>query len=194
MSGARAAESLAVTVVVGNPKPSSRTLDAARLLAEAISGTAPSAVIDVVDLGPGLLGWGDPAVAEAVRTVSESDLVVVASPTFKGTYSGVLKLFLDQFATGDGMAGVTAVPLMLGAGPTHHLAPELLLKPVLVELGAVVPVQGLYLSDRGYAEPGALDPWLARWMPAIARSSSRGGAPDLAPRRGFSSGPERSRH
>ncbi|WP_144712676.1 NADPH-dependent FMN reductase [Curtobacterium pusillum] len=160
----------AVTVVAGNPKPASRTLEAARLVAQAVTGSPPTTVIDVIDLGPALLGWGDPAVTEAVRAVAASDLVVVASPTFKATYSGVLKLFLDQFATGDGMAGVTAVPLMLGAGPTHHLAPELLLKPVLVELGAVVPVQGLYLSDRGFAEPDALAPWLGRWGSAITAS------------------------
>ena len=162
-----------VTVVAGNPKPSSRTLEAAQLVATAITGTSPTTVIDVIDLGPGLLGWGDPSVTEAVRAVAASDLVVIASPTFKATYSGVLKLFLDQFSTGDGMAGVTAVPLMLGAGPAHHLAPELLLKPVLVELGAVVPVQGLYLSDRGFAEPGALDPWLTSWQPAITTMLSR---------------------
>ena len=159
---------LAVTVVAGNPKPSSRTLEAAQLVAEAITGSAPTTVIDVIDLGPGLLGWGDQRVTDAVQTVAVSDLVVVASPTFKATYSGVLKLFLDQFGTGDGMAGVIAVPLMLGAGPAHHLAPDLLLKPVLVELGAVVPVQGLYLSDRDFARPGTLDPWLTRWRPAIS--------------------------
>lgn len=159
-----------VSVVVGNPKAGSRTLAAATLLAEQLTGRAADHVVDVVDLGPGLLGWGDPGVADAVRTVSASDLVVVASPTFKATYTGLLKLFLDQFATGDGLADVTAVPLMVGAGPAHHLAPELLLKPVLVELGAVVPVQGLYLRDTTAADPEATAAWLARWREPVLRS------------------------
>jgi FMN reductase len=157
-----------VTVVVGNPKPASRTRDAAALLAEALSGRAPDAVVDVVDLGPGLLGWGDPAVAEVVRTVATSQLVVVASPTYKASYTGLLKLFLDQFATDEGLAGVVAVPLMLGAGPAHALAPDLLLKPVLVELGATCATPGLYLSDATYAEDGRIGAYAERWGPVVA--------------------------
>jgi FMN reductase len=154
---------MTVTVVAGNPKPGSRTLAAAEHLAEQLTGAPADHVVDVVTLGPGLLGWGDEAVARAVKTVQTSGLVVVASPTFKATYTGVLKLFLDQFATGDGLAGVVAVPLMLGAGPAHALAPELLLKPVLVELGATVPVQGLYLNQDTWHEEASSGPWLQKW-------------------------------
>ena len=158
---------MTVTVVAGNPKPASRTLGAARLLAEQITGAPVDDAIDVITLGPGLLGWGDEAVAAAVQTVQSSDLAIFASPTFKATYTGVLKLFLDQFATGDGLKGVVAVPLMLGAGPAHALAPELLLKPVLVELGATVPVQGLYLNEKSWEDPESSREWLDRWTLVI---------------------------
>lgn len=158
---------MTVTVVAGNPKPDSRTLAAARLLADQITGAPVDNAIDVITLGPGLLGWGDEAVAAAVKTVQSSDLVIFASPTFKATYTGVLKLFLDQFATGDGLKGVVAVPLMLGAGPAHTLAPELLLKPVLVELGATVPVQGLYLNEKSWEDPESSREWLDRWTLVI---------------------------
>jgi FMN reductase len=156
-----------VTVVVGNPKPASRTLEAATLVATALAGRAPDTVIDVVDLGPGLLGWGDATVKEAVRTAAASALLVVASPTYKATYTGLLKLFLDQFATAEGLAGVVAVPVMLGAGPGHALAPELLLKPVLVEVGAICPTPGLYLSDATYADDGRIDAFAERWRPIV---------------------------
>lgn len=158
-----------VTVVAGNPKPGSRTFEAGRILAREFSTEWQE--VDVVTLGAGLLGWGDEGVAAAVTTVAESDLIIVASPTFKATYTGILKLFLDQFDTGTGLAGVTAIPLMLGAGPAHFMAPELLLKPLLVELGAVVPVQGLYLSDKTYADEGALDAWLGRWRAAVTETT-----------------------
>ncbi|WP_139005158.1 NADPH-dependent FMN reductase [Arthrobacter crystallopoietes] len=158
---------MTATVVAGNPKPDSRTLAAARLLAEQITGAPVDNAVDVITLGPGLLGWGDDAVAAAVKTVQSSDLVIFASPTFKATYTGVLKLFLDQFATGDGLKGVVAVPLMLGAGPAHALAPELLLKPVLVELGATVPVQGLYLDEKSWEDPESTREWLDRWTLVI---------------------------
>ncbi|MET2011758.1 NAD(P)H-dependent oxidoreductase [Microbacterium chocolatum] len=161
-----------VTVVAGNPKPASRTLAAAHIIAHALTGREADDAVDVVELGAGLLGWGDPAVANAVATVRTSDLVIVASPTFKATYTGILKLFLDQFDTGTGLAGITAVPLMLGAGPAHALAPELLLKPVLVELGAICPTQGLYLSDKAYDQPGVTDAWMDRWAVTVLGSAS----------------------
>jgi FMN reductase len=148
-----------VAVVVGNPKPRSRTHAAAVWLATELSGSEPDLVVDLADLGPALLDWSDPEVAELVRQVGEADLVVVASPTYKGTYTGLLKLFLDRFAT-DGLSGV-AVPFMLGAGPAHALAPELTLRPVLTEIGGSVPVRGLYVVDSAFDDPAAYESWLA---------------------------------
>ncbi len=161
-----------VTVVAGNPKAGSRTLDAATQVATALSGAAPDEIVDVVTLGAGLLGWGDDAVKRAVETVASSDLVVFASPTFKATYTGVLKLFLDQFATGEGLRDVTAMPLMLGAGPAHAMAPDLLLKPVLVELGATCPAPGLYLIDSTYTTDTRIAEYAERWAPVL-RSTLR---------------------
>jgi FMN reductase len=161
--------------VVGNPKPRSRTRAAAELVVERLTGAPPDIVVDVVDLGPGLLGWGDAAVGEAVKALTTAEVAVVASPTYKATYTGLLKLFLDHVGTGD-LAGVVAVPLMLGGGPTHYLAPELLLKPVLVELGATAPTRGLYLVEKSWDDPAALDPWLTTAGPQVtaARTARRG--------------------
>ncbi|WP_269931760.1 NADPH-dependent FMN reductase [Aminobacter sp. HY435] len=154
---------MSTVVVVGNPKPGSRTAHAATLLATALTGHQPDQIIDVVELGAGLLGWEDPGVTRAVQATSNAELVIVASPTFKATYSGLLKLFLDQFATGDGLRGVVAVPLMLGAGPAHGMAPDLLLKPLLVELRATCPAPGLYLSDKTYEDGIQIGKYAEAW-------------------------------
>jgi len=154
-----------VAVVVGNPKPQSRTLQAATYLARELTGRDADRVVDLADLGPRLLDWRDEIVAELVAEVGGADLVVFASPTYKGTYTGLLKLFLDRFAT-DGLRGV-AVALMLGAGPGHALAPELSLRPVLTEIGGVVPARGLYVVDFAYDDPSAYQHWLDLARPAI---------------------------
>jgi FMN reductase len=153
-------------VVVGNPKPGSRTLAAAVHVARELDGREPGLVVDLATLGPALLDWQDPTVADLVTAVGAADLVVVASPTYKGTYTGLLKLFLDRFAT-NGLRGV-AVPLMLGAGPLHALAPELSLRPVLTEIGASVPTRSLYLLDSSYDDPAAYHSWLSEARPRIA--------------------------
>lgn len=155
-------------VVVGNPKPKSRTLDAGVLVMRKLTGADPDIVLDLVEFGPALLEFGNAKVAAALQSVQTSDVVVFASPTFKATYTGLLKLFLDQFPP-DGLAAVTAFPVMLGAGPAHAMAPDLLLKPVLVEIGATCPAVGLYLIDKTFAEDPRLDAWAARAKKLLPR-------------------------
>ena len=155
-------------VVVGNPKAKSRTLEAGVLVAQKLAGAAPDLVLDLVEFGPALLEWGNAKLNEAIEAVRKSEVAIFASPTFKATYTGLIKLFLDQIPS-DGLAGVTAFPVMLGAGPAHALAPDLLLKPVLVELGAICPAVGLYLIDKSFAEDPRLDAWVARAKPLLPR-------------------------
>lgn len=159
-------------VVVGNPKPASRTLHAAVHLAEQLTGRAPDTVLDLATLGSALLDWSNAEADDAVRRVHGLDLVVFASPTYKASYTGLLKLFLDRFPS-NALDGVVAVPLMLGAGPGHALAPEVFLKPVLAELGASVPTKALYLLDSAYDEPVAYEPWLTASRPRVAAALAK---------------------
>jgi FMN reductase len=160
---------VSVVVLVGNPRPRSRTHDAAQLVAEALAGRRPDRTVELADLGPALFDPGDARVAAAVTAVREASLLVVASPTYKASYTGLLKLFLDGLGAGS-LAGVTAVPLLLGAHWRHSLAAELLLKPVLVELGATVPTRGLFLLDSEYTASEELDTWLTSARPQVAAS------------------------
>ena len=154
-------------VVVGNPKPASRTFAAAVHVVEQLTGAAPELAVDLAAFGSGLLDWSDTEVGEAVQAVRGLDLVVFASPTYKASYTGLLKVFLDRFPS-NGLDGVVAVPLMLGAGPGHQLAPEVFLKPVLAELGAVLPTRALYVLDGVYDDPAAYEAWLAASRGRIA--------------------------
>nr|WP_296766858.1 NAD(P)H-dependent oxidoreductase [Rhodococcus sp. (in: high G+C Gram-positive bacteria)] len=154
------------TVVVGNPKPNSRTLDAARRVATVLSGSDDVAEIDLATLGHGLLQWDDDGVSRALDLTAASHLVIFASPTYKGSYTGLLKLFLDQVVP-DGLRGVLAVPVMLGAGPNHAMAPDLLLRPVLTELGSTTAFPGLHLSDKTYATDGRIEDYGTLWAPTV---------------------------
>jgi FMN reductase len=160
---------MTTAVVVGNPKPASRTLTAATYVARELSGAEPGLVVDLATWGARLLDWQDRGLASLVERVGSADLVVVACPTYKATYTGLLKLFLDRFAT-DGLSGV-AVPLMLGAGPAHALAPELTLRPVLTEIGGTT-VRGHYVLDSRYDDPEAYVAWLDQVRPVVAARRS----------------------
>lgn len=157
-----------VVIVVGNPKPASRTREAAELLAAALTGPAPAETIEVSELGPDLLAWGSPRVAAAKELTASARLVVFASPTFKATYSGLIKLFLDQFDGQTGLADVVAVPLMLAASERHALAADLTLRPVLTELGALA-LPGISVNDRTFRDDGVITRYAGRWRDEAAR-------------------------
>ena len=148
-----------VAVVCGNPKPASRTLTAAVALAERLSDPLrPPTVVDLAVLGPALLEWGNPDVAEVNRAVTAADVVLFASPTFKATFTGLLKLFLDQLPP-ESLRGTIAVPVMMAAGRDHALAGEVHLRPVLVELGASCPTRAVFFVAGEPARP-VIDSWL----------------------------------
>jgi len=158
-----------ITTVVGNPKPRSRTQQAAHRVCVALTGRAPDESIDLADLGSELVDTSSTRVADAKKHVLDSDLLVVASPTYKGSYTGLLKLFLDRFGR-DELSGVTAIPVMLGASLLHSMAPELLLKPVLVEIGASCPTRALFVVDSAVDDPSALDEWAQTTRRHLSRS------------------------
>jgi FMN reductase len=138
-----------VGVLVGNPKPGSRTLRAALTIRDALNATA-GPVIDLADLAGDLFDYTSERVAQAVEDVKSVDVLVVASPTYKATYTGLLKAFLDRFGAGS-LRGITAIPLLVAASDRHALAVEVHLKPLLAELGLRVPGPGLFLNESVFA-------------------------------------------
>lgn len=90
-----------VLAVIGNPRLESRTHRIARTLAAELRRAldVPATDLDEVDLAPlgaRVLDYGDSAVAHEVERVLAADVLIVASPTYKATYAGLLKAFLDR--------------------------------------------------------------------------------------------------
>ena len=153
--------------LVGNPRPQSRTHSLARTLTREIARVLGSAWVTEVDLapfGPRVLDPSDAAVTAAVDQIIGADVLVVASPTYKAAYSGLLKGFLDRFGTGS-LAGAAAVPVLLGGADNHRLAVDVHFTPLLLELGAAVPARGLFVLE---AEVEDFGPFAAAWADAHA--------------------------
>src|SRR4051812_36185277 len=130
----------AIVVLSGNPRPGSRTATLAGAVGDAVAGRlgleAPAS-IDVGQLGAGLLTPGDEATAAAVATLLASDILIVATPTYKGSYTGVLKVLLDQLPA-NALAGKRAVPVVTAGVAPQAEAAAALLAQLLRELGADV--------------------------------------------------------
>jgi FMN reductase len=172
-----AADLAPIVVVVGNPQAASRTRTAgeavAAVLAEHLDPAPPIEVVELAEVGPALLAWGDPEVDRLRALVGGARALVVASPTYKAAYTGVLKLFLDRFEKGE-LAGLPTVALMTGGSPHHALAVEVHLAPVLVEIGASLPTRGLYVCGPEVDDPG---PVIARWHDEARRALGAALAP-----------------
>jgi len=153
-----------VVAVVGNPKPASRTRVAAELVAAELAALLPGPdapdVIDLAEHGPALLRWGDPDVAALRARVLDAAALVIASPTYKAAYTGLLKLFLDQFDAGE-LGEIPTVAVMTGGSAAHSLVADVHLLPVLLEIGASCPARGLYLWGPEVDDP---EPAVARWL------------------------------
>jgi FMN reductase len=171
-------DSIAVTTVVGNPKRLSRTLAAAESLAGTIAaalGAAPgTAPIDLAELYLDGIEPPHEGFERALRQVRAGAVLVVATPVYKASYTGLLKLFLDQLPPG-ALAGAAAVPVTVAASAEHRFLADLQLRPVLAELGARLPVPSLTLREN---ELHGLDEHIGAWtgshLPALAAALAPG--------------------
>jgi len=91
----------------------------------ALAAGAPVEVVEVGELGAGLLSPGDEPTASAVRLLREAEVLVVATPTYKGSYTGVLKVLLDQLPA-QALAGKRAVPVVTAGVAPQAAAAEAL--------------------------------------------------------------------
>ncbi|AEV87683.1 NADPH-dependent FMN reductase [Actinoplanes sp. SE50] len=147
----------AIVVVSGNPRAGSRTSALAIAVGEALAtrhGAPAPTVIEVGTLGAGLLTPGDSGTAAAVAALTGADLLVVATPTYKGSYTGVLKVLLDQLPN-QALAGKHAVPVVTAGIAPQAAAAEALLRQLLGELGADVRA-GLPVVEADLPETAAI--------------------------------------
>lgn len=185
MSGAGVVE------LIGNPRAGSRT----RALADAVTyhllAADGGAAVEpyVLELGE-LVGVtfgpepvaGSGAVADPFWLVRSAGLLVVATPTYKATYSGLLKIFLDQFSHGD-LAGTVAVPVAIAAAEGHRQSVGTALRDLLVELGASVPVPPVAVLEedlQSQSIPTIAAAWAQRHADAVAEARATGRKSELA--------------
>ncbi|MEU5871384.1 NAD(P)H-dependent oxidoreductase [Glycomyces sp. NPDC047369] len=170
-------DSFAVTAVVGNPKRLSRTLSTAEALAAAIAaGVGAEPRTTSTDLAELYLDGIEPphdGFEHALDRITAAPVLVVGTPVYKASYTGLLKLFLDQLPPG-ALQGTVAVPVTVAASAEHRFLADLQLRPVLAELGASLPVPSLTLREQ---ELGDLDALIASWsdahLPALAAAVRR---------------------
>ena len=76
----------------------------------------------------------------------DADAIVVGTPIYKASFSGVLKTFLDLLPQ-DGLAGKIVLPLATGGSQSHMLALDYALRPVLASLAPRHILPSIYATS-----------------------------------------------
>lgn len=168
---------LSVVGVSGSPTHPSRTTVLVREVTEsfaaAVGGTATTVelapLLGQLSLGPFRNSLGPDAVA-ALEAVEAADIVVVGSPAYRATYTGLFKLFFDhvgQYALVDKPIVLTAT----GGSERHALLVEHQMRPLFGFFQSLTLPLGIYASERDFTDYAvSSDDLRARIDTSIART------------------------
>lgn len=146
-----------VVVSAGLSNPSSTKLLADRLTAATVEALEEVEVthVELRDLAHQLTdhlltGFAAPDLAAAQRAVADADGIVVVTPVFSASYSGLFKTFFDVLEQG-ALDGTPVLLAATGGTPRHSLVVEHALRPLFAYLHAVAVPTGVYAATDDFA-------------------------------------------
>ena len=148
---------MSIVALSGSPSAHSRSTALLRHVLGRFPDAVGRAEIVLRDLPPAALvraQFDDPAIRRATEQVAAARLVVIATPIYKASYSGLLKTFLDLLPQ-DALRGKTVLPLGTGGSAAHLLALDYALRPVLAALGARHVLDSVYAVDTQFTGSAA---------------------------------------
>ncbi|MFC8131095.1 FMN reductase [Streptomyces sp. NPDC057302] len=186
-----------VVVSAGLSVPSSTRLLADRLAAATGRHTeAELQVVELRDLAVEIAhnyvtGFPGPQLGAAAEAVRGADGLIVVTPVFSASYSGLFKSFFDVLTVldKDAIAGTPVLIAATGGTPRHSLVLEHAMRPLFAYLRAVVLPTAVYAASEDWGADG-LDERIERaaaelagiMRPAAGRAEELAGdlAEDLA--------------
>lgn len=115
-----------------------------------------SEVYDVEDLGPSFAAarWSrdlDEKGRRILQSVVAADILVVGSPTYKGSYTGLFKHFFDLIDP-SALRGKPVLLTATGGGERHALIVEHQLRPLFGFFEAFALPTAVYATDKDFAD------------------------------------------
>jgi len=143
-------EGIQAVGISGSPSPTSRsrTLLGLALASLERRGVIATRTVDLATLpADALLGRRrDTPVNDALAAVGRARILVVSTPVYRATYSGLLKVFFDLLPQ-DGLAGKIAIAIATAGIAGHLLAIDTGLRPLLASVGALTVSTAVYGTD-----------------------------------------------
>ena len=89
--------------------------------------------------------WDSQDIVKFADVIKQADGLIIGSPVYKASYTGVLKSLLDLLPEG-ALKNKPVLPIMVGGSSRHLLAIDYSLNPLIAILKGQ-PLQGLYFVD-----------------------------------------------
>ena len=148
-------------VSAGLSVPSSTRLLADRLAAATVVALHEPVEVDVVELRPLahpladhlLTGFATGELADAIETVRRADALIVVTPVFSASYSGLFKTFFDVLEP-ETLAGLPVLIAATAGTARHSLVLEHALRPLFSYLHAVVVPTGVFAASEDFGDVG----------------------------------------
>ncbi|HEY6762856.1 MAG TPA: NADPH-dependent FMN reductase [Baekduia sp.] len=161
--------SLSLVVVLGSATPPGRLHRALATATERAERRHQDLRTATFDLGTLAIPFADgrpPAEASAdtarvVDAVTAADAVLLASPTYRGSLTGVLKNVVDHLPV-PSLRGKPVAIAAIGASDHHFLGVDRHLRDILTFFGAATTPTSAYLTSRDFADGVASDAALTR--------------------------------
>ncbi|WP_338452964.1 NADPH-dependent FMN reductase [Niallia oryzisoli] len=143
-----------IVIISGSPTQPSRSYAIASYLNKLLSTQGHQIEqINVRDLPPEDLiyaNFNSPAVNQALEKVKQAHALIVISPVYKASYTGVLKTFFDLIPE-KGLAEKVILPIANGGSIAHLLSLEYSFKPLFSILGSQEILSGVYLLESQFS-------------------------------------------
>ncbi|WP_407360698.1 FMN reductase [Microbacterium sp. LBN7] len=151
-------------VSAGLSNPSSTRMLADRLAAETVKALRERDIetsVDVIELRDYahditnnlLTGFAPPALETAINTVVSADALIVVTPIFSTSYSGLFKSFIDVLDPD----ALTGKPVLIGANAgtaRHSLAIDYAIRPLFAYLHADAVSTGVFAASSDWGGAG----------------------------------------
>lgn len=119
-----------------------------------------------------LTGFPSGALRQAIDTVLRADGLVVVTPIFNGSYSGLFKMFFDVIEQGS-LSGKPVLLAATGGSARHSLVLEHAMRPLFAYLQAVSTPTAVYAASEDWGSGGGTQTGLGQRIDRAAGELAR---------------------
>lgn len=180
--------------IVGSVTPPGRLLSATQWLLDTARASHADIDLELINLADKKVAFADGRpphqyqddTAGIIESVRSADGVIIASPVYRGSFTGALKNLLDHLPI-EALAGKPVGIVAMGATQHHFLGVDWHLRDVLAWFGALVVPTSVYLASSDFVE-GQLTDGAKQDLTDLAAAVIK--LKDVAPTRGNFLGPK----